>query len=293
MPDTRSHDLPGPSAEAPAALKRHWQVAGRVTADAVWTPLSGGRTNPIWRIDGDADPLVCKLFLPDAATPLFANDPAAEWAALRVLSGQGIAPEPVASSRTALGDSLLYRHVSGQPWATDPTAVARLLRQLHDAPPPRALPRALPDATGLIEQGRAMLAQIGAMGALPPAPTAHAALQGAAFLHGDPIPGNILQGGDQLTLIDWQCPAIGDPCLDLALFLSPAMQRVNGNAPLSADQVTAFLEAYGDPQLARRYRALAPLFHWRMAAYCLWKAHHGDAAYAPAMPLELAASEQG
>ena len=293
MPDTRPIDLAHQPGDAPAALKRHWQVAGHVTEHAVWTPLSGGRTNPIWRIDGGAEALVCKLFLPDAATPLFANDPAAEWAALRALSGLGIAPEPVASSRTALGDSLLYRHVSGQPWRSDPSAVAHLLRRLHEVPPPRALPRALPDATGLVEQGRAMLMQIAATNALPPAPTAQAALQGAAFLHGDPIPGNILQDGSQMTLIDWQCPAIGDPCLDLALFLSPAMQIVNGNPPLPATQVAAFLEAYGDPLLTRRYRALAPLFHWRMAAYCLWKAHHGDAAYAPAMALELAASEQG
>jgi aminoglycoside phosphotransferase (APT) family kinase protein len=274
-------------------LKRHWQVAGQVAADAVWTPLSGGRTNPIWRIESGERPLVCKLFLPDAATPLFGNDPAAEWAALRALSGLEIAPEPVASSRTALGDSLLYRHVPGQPWSTDPTDVARLLRRLHEVPPPRALPRALPDATGLAEQGRAMLMQIAAINALPPAPTAQAAMQGAAFLHGDPIPGNILHDSSQLTLIDWQCPAIGDPCLDLALFLSPAMQKVNGNPPLSADQVDAFLTAYGNPQVTHRYHALAPLFHWRMAAYCLWKAHHGDVAYAPAMALELAASEQG
>ncbi|WP_300515744.1 phosphotransferase [Aliiroseovarius sp.] len=293
MPDAPSPDRPTQPGEAPAALKRHWQVAGQVAPDAVWTPLTGGRTNPIWRIDGSMGPLVCKLFLPEAATPLFANDPAAEWAALRALAGTAIAPEPVASSRTALGDSLLYRHVPGRPWKTDPPAVAGLLRRLHDTGPPRALPRALPDATGLAEQGRAMLAQIGTPGALPLPPAPEAALQGAAFLHGDPIPGNLLQAGGRLTLIDWQCPAIGDPCLDLALFLSPAMQQVNGNVPFSPEQQVAFLEAYGDTGVTRRYRALAPLFHWRMAAYCLWKAQHGDAAYAQAMPLELAASEQG
>ncbi len=251
-------------------------------------------------MDGGGTSLVCKLFLPDAATPLFGNDPAAEWAALRALAGQGIAPAPVASSRTALGgDSLLYRHVSGQPWSFDPPAVARLLRRLHSTPPPppRALPpQALPDATGLIEQGgRAMLAQINEPNALPPAPKPRVALQGGdAFLHGDPIPGNLLQEGMMLTLIDWQCPAIGDPpCLDLALFLSPTMQQVNGKTPLSGAEVAAFLEAYDNPQVTCRYHALAPLFHWRMAAYCLWKAHHGDAAYRAATPLELTALEQG
>ncbi len=58
-----------------------------------------------------------------------------------------------------------------------------------------------------------------------------------------------------LTLIDWQCPAIGDPCLDLALFLSPTMQQVNGKTPLSGAEVAAFLEAYDNPQVTCRYHA--------------------------------------
>ncbi len=104
-----------PSSDAPHALKHHWQVAGQIGPKARWQALSGGRTNPVWHVQDSARGLICKLFRPGAATPLFANDPAAEWAALTSLRGEGIAPESVALARTALGDSLLYRHVPGRP----------------------------------------------------------------------------------------------------------------------------------------------------------------------------------
>ncbi len=284
-----------PSSDAPHALKHHWQVAGQIGPLARWQALSGGRTNPVWHVQDGARGLICKLFRSGAATPLFINDPAAEWAALTSLRGEAVAPEPVALARTALGDSLLYRHVPGKLWSGDPVRVARVLARLHAARPPAGLPQAITDVTGLLDQGRAMVQAVSATDPLPspPSPPSGTDLTGASFLHGDPVPGNLLQAGDQITLIDWQCPAIGDPCLDLALFLSPAMQSVNGNPPLSAAQVTRFLDAYGNLHTAARYRALAPVFHWRMAAYCLWKVQHGDAEYAPAARLELAALQQG
>ena len=40
-----------------------------------------------------------------------------------------------------------------------------------------------------------------------------------------------------------------------------------------------FLSAYGDAETASRYQALAPWFHWRMAAYCLWRASSGATDY--------------
>ena len=102
------------------------------------------------------------------------------------------------------------------------------------------------------------------------------------------VRGNILVNGAELTLIDWQCPAIGDACDDLATFLSPAMQSVNGNAPLSPAQEDAVLSAYGNAAVSRRYRILAPAYHWRMAAYCLWKAERGHVEYAAGARLERA-----
>ena len=56
-------------------LRRMWSAAKVIADDAVWTAMDGGRSNPIWRVDlADGPSLVCKLYDPSSATPLFAND---------------------------------------------------------------------------------------------------------------------------------------------------------------------------------------------------------------------------
>lgn len=116
-----------------------------------------------------------------------------------------------------------------------------------------------------------------------------------ALLHGDPVPGNLILSPDGPVLIDWQCPATGDPTEDLAIFLSPAMQMFYRGRPLSADEAATFLGAYGDAATVARYRALAPWHHWRMAAYCLWRMARGGGdsrAEAAAFDAELAAMRE-
>jgi thiamine kinase len=39
------------------------------------------------------------------------------------------------------------------------------------------------------------------------------------LLHTDVVPGNLILGDKGLQLIDWQCPAIGDPIVDIMMFL--------------------------------------------------------------------------
>ncbi len=99
--------------------------------------------------------------------------------------------------------------------------------------------------------------------------------------------GNILVAGKSLTLIDWQCPAIGDPCEDIALFLSPAMQHLYRGSPLSPGEEVEFLGAYAQPATVSRYQALRPWYGWRMAAYCLWRVENGSTDYEEALQLEL------
>jgi thiamine kinase-like enzyme len=107
-------------------------------------------------------------------------------------------------------------------------------------------------------------------------------------IHGDAVPGNILMSNQGVVLIDWQCPALGDPCEDIAAWLSPAMQWLYAGKPLTNAQADTFLNAFPS-ETAARYRTLAPLFHWRMAAHCQWKAQRGAADYHKALQLELAA----
>lgn len=278
-------------------LTQIWSAAGVVSPDARWQPMSGGRSNPIWRISSPDQPqdLVCKLFQEGSATPLFANDGMREVLALTALQGTGIAPELIAYQDTILGICVVYKHVEGTPWRGDVSDVAQLLAQLHRVDIPTALPEHLVTPEMLVSEGAQLSQMSGAV--LPPAPTVQSAppLRNA-FLHGDVVPGNILETPRGLRLIDWQCPASGDTSADIAVFLSPAMQTVYGHRALEKTERDAFLESYEtaaqESDTVTRYRALAPLYHWRMAAYCAWKAAQGDDAYGLCVDMELAASDQ-
>lgn len=248
--------------------------------DQPWLALAGGRTNAVWRV-GD---LVIKRHDPSAASTLFPNDPAAEAAALARLGPLDLCPR----LRAAGPDWVAYDHYPGATWAEDPAAVARLLGRLHQTGIAHAPFRICPGGS------RALLAQTGQMMAavalryplpelpqIPPPPP--------CLLHGDVVAGNIIDGPDGLRLIDWQCPAIGDPAEDVSTFLSPAMQIIYRGAPLSAQDEQSFLSAYPLPFVAERYLALRPAYHLRMAAHCLWRAARGDAGYAAAARAEFQA----
>ena len=272
---------------------------GIVPAGARWTVMRGGRTNRLWRVSGGAGApaLVVKLYSRAAPNPMFPNDPAAEARTLRHLSGQGLAPTLLALVETPLGACLVYRYVPGAPWRGDPAAVGRLLRRLHGLSAPEGL-RALPgDAGDVVAQTGRILSHLPPPQArahmdLEPRHTPPAPATTGALLHGDAVPGNLLVAGDRITLIDWQCPARGDPVEDLAIFLSPAMQQLYRGRPLDRAERAAFLAAYDAPDTAARLHALAPWHHWRMAAYCLWRMHRGAGEYAAGHALERAALQE-
>jgi hypothetical protein len=281
------------------ALALIWQEEGHVPEGANWSRLLGGRSNPVWRITSDdmLHDLVCKLYDDAAATPLFANDGTREALVLKHLAGKSIAPDYVGFLDSALGASVLYQHVDGVSWSGGVEDVARLMAKLHRIDAPEALPETITSPVTLIAETRAMADAIGIQPPAPPYIPTDLPAATRRFLHGDIVPGNIVASGDGLRLIDWQCPVIGDPAADIAIFLSPAMQVLYGNRPLTPAEQSEFLTAYiragGDAIGARRYRALAPLYHWRMACYCDWKAAHGDAAYREVAGLERRALEQG
>ena len=198
----------------------------------------------------------------------------------------------MARCETPFGVVLLYHHVPGKPWREDPGPVARTLARLHRMAPPPGLTPAPDGSAALAAQTLSILALCAGPDAdrlRAAAPRGAVPASGAtALLHGDPVPGNLILSGGRLTLIDWQCPALGDPVHDLALFLSPAMQQIYRGAPLSVAETARFHTAYADPATTDRYRALAPWFHWRMAAYCLWRAKTGPADYTTGVALERA-----
>ena len=286
------------SGDATARILRD-EMARRALVDpnSVWTPYHGGRTNRIWKIDDASGSLVCKLFDPRGGTLLFPNDIAAESKALAALAGSTIAPELIENLVTSLGDCLIYAHVAGTIWQGDLVGVATTLARLHATRPVPEFRKIDRGAAGIRDIGLAILADCSAAARaelidILPVDAAPAAPIKAVFLHGDLVPGNIICNDQTITFIDWQCPALADPCEDIATFLSPAMQTLYGHRQLSPPEVDAFLTAYANPPIARRYRELRAVFHWRMAAHCTWKAERGFSDYHAAARLELDALQQ-
>jgi aminoglycoside phosphotransferase (APT) family kinase protein len=256
--------------------------------------LHGGRTNRAWRLTGPGRDLVLKLYARDGGNPLFPNDPAAEAICLSHPPLAALAPRLMARGTGDPGAWVLYPWVEGPHWAGDMARAARALRALHRTPAPAGLRRVACDPATLIDAGARFLdlcagPQARQLSALCPDPPGLPAYAAPVLLHGDPVAANIVIGADGPVFIDWQCPAIGDPCADIAILLSPAMRILyRGGAPRAGDR-ERFFASYGDAQTATRYHALAPLFHWRMAAYCLWRAGNGAPGYSVAAEGELSA----
>ena len=245
-------------------------------------PLVGGRTNRLWR----AGHQVAKLYSPNGGTPLFANSAQAEWDALTALRGKGLAPNPLSRHRLPQGDCLIYEHLPGTPGAAPPDAVARMLHRLHSLPALEGFEPAT-IGQGVLAEAKKMLGEVSRRldAPFPLAPTEPSK---RCIIHRDPVPANIVSTGSGAILIDWQCPGLGDPLEDIAHFLSPAMQALYGGDPAQSERSAAFLAAYPEAETAERYRRNGAAFHYRVAAYCAWKAAHGDADYARALPLEIA-----
>jgi thiamine kinase len=280
-----------PSAHLAADLAALGLSQGLARDPALWQSLTGGRSNLSWRVPHPGGDCVVKLFRPERACTVFPNDPTAEAAMLRHLSGQSIAPDLLHAGDTPLGPCIVYRHIPGPTWAEgrrDIAEVAQLLHHLHSLPAPDAL---RPGPNGTDSLRAEIAAQSPATLPLPHITLPDITLPAVTprLLHGDPVPGNIVVSDRGLRLIDWQCPALGDPCLDLATFLSPAMGLLYLGTPLDAAARARFLDAYDDAEVIARYHALTPFFHARMAAYCLSRAAAGSAPDRHAARLELAA----
>ena len=246
-------------------------------ADAPWQALRGGRTNRLWQV-GD---LVLKRHEPAAASPLFPNSAADEARALQTFAPLGLAPR----LRAAGVDWVIYDHLPGRIGTGDPARVARMLGRLHAQDLPAGTFRPVPNGSAaLLAQARAIaegldLPSPPPVPPLPPAP--------ARVVHGDAVAGNVVDGPDGPCLIDWQCPGQGDAAEDIAAYLSPAMMWLYSGQTLSPADRAAFLTAYPDRATVERYLALEPLYRWRMAAHCAWRARRGDDGYARALRLEL------
>lgn len=237
-------------------------------------PMSGGYWNDVLRLDTDDGPIVLKHYRAVLPGTLFPNLPAAEAQALTALAGCDVAPDLLGYwDREQV---LLYTYVEGTAWDGDVDAVADLLRRKSAIGGQgfRAVPM---KSEGILAQGDALFTpccddpltrHLRALRpqTAPPPPQGWCAAP--RLIHTDIGATNLIGAGAGLRLIDWQCPASGDPAEDAYSFVSPAFQILNLRAPLPDAARARFLSRLDDPDLCARLAALEPSFAWRMAGYC-------------------------
>ena len=259
-----------------------------IEKQTVWYPQTGGRTNKVWRLVGEND-LICKLYLETKSNPLFKNNPQAEYACLQWLDGSDLAPKPYGYLKTPFGEVLIYNYIVGKTWSHDVGTVSELLNQIRKHKYPCGL-RVLSNIPSDIKQtGLAIINKLNRyhknkLNKI--CPDVSISDIEPVLLHTDVVPGNPILGDGTLRLIDWQCPAIGDPIVDIMMFLSPGMHKVYGLEKLSmTDHETFLMNLTSD--LRNRYNIIGPLYHWRLAAYCFWKAEQGFIEYEDAALAEI------
>ena len=59
-------------------LQNYLLMQGVIPNQTVWHTQTGGRTNKVWRLEGEND-LICKLYLETKTNPLFNNSPEVEY----------------------------------------------------------------------------------------------------------------------------------------------------------------------------------------------------------------------
>lgn len=278
------------STHPPTSLLRDLSNAGYITEADRFEFLQGGRTNQVWQFGDSSQNKVLKLYRPVGTNPLFDNDPRLEVICLKALSETGLSPRLLNHGKHQLGRWIIYEHVNGLAWGRDPAPVARLLARVHTQTLPNGLQRG-PNGSAEIERqtlgilercqsdNRVRVSAMMPKWSVPP-------MDHPCLIHGDPVPGNIVLTDQAPVLIDWQCPTNGDPVEDIALFLSPAMQKLYRGAPLTQSETQVFLDAYPNPNIIKRYHYLKAWYHWRMTAYCLWKMNQGERDYADGFSLE-------
>jgi thiamine kinase len=202
---------------------------------------------------------------------LFPNLPQDEALALQRLAGLAVAPDFVQLWPDA--GVLIYRHVTGAQWRGDFAAAARLLARKEAADPsgfrllPTDGPAILADADRLFTQCSADAITDHWRSLRPAAPSLPPPSR-LSLVHTDLGAENLIGAGDDLRLIDWQCPGAGDMTEDVASFLSPAVAIINHRPVPQPVDLAAFFAALNRPDIAARHRALEPCYAWRMAAYC-------------------------
>jgi len=182
---------------------------------------------------------------------------------------------------TPFGEVLLYNYIEGQTWREDVNIVSDILSRIRVHKCPKGLRKLSSLPSDIKKNSLEIISTLNSYHKnklMMICPEVSISDVEPVLIHTDVVPGNLILGNKGLRLIDWQCPAIGDPILDVVMFLSPGMHEIYGSGKLSMNDHETFL-MHLTSKLRSRYNILGPLYHWRLAAYCFWKAEQGFIEY--------------
>jgi len=245
--------------------------------------LAGGFRNQVWKVRSGRGYVIEKQYSEDPGdpNPMYPNLPDHEAFAMAHLAGTGCAPELV-SYRPAndhQGALVVYGYLPGTQWNNGVVDVANLLHAVHHVQVPKRLRSLHRCGAEALAHADAMVAEVpvarerARMAAVRPTDVTDQPVRRRSLVHTDCGPGNLIRTAKGLVLIDWQCPGVGDAVEDLACFLSPAMMLLYDTEPHTSADRGVFLDAYADRGIVDRYLRDGAAWHYRIAAYCVWRAH--------------------
>ena len=262
--------MPAPDAIILAALRRMGLVGPGL--QPAMTPLAGGVSSDIWRVDLPIGPVCVKRALPRLKVAAVWEAPVVrnryEWAWMQEAGriAPGSVPPLVAHDPEAGCFAMAFLDPAAHPlWKaqlrdgkaseTTARAVARRLVAIHNATAGRGDIRARFD-TGDIFHAIRLEPYLVATAARHPdlATPLHALVARTAdtrrtLVHGDVSPKNILVGPDGPIFLDAECAWYGDPAFDLAFCLNHLLLKCLWTPPVTAGFLRAF-DALAETYLA-------------------------------------------
>ncbi len=255
-------------------------------------PLPVNYTSRFWRLDLPDRVYVAKEFFPgNEHNPLYPTLPQQEADALSDLARQNVAPDLEAFAVSAMGAPVLvYGYAPPLSDEIDVKELAALIGRFASLNKSSQGHQIVPAGYHeVLERGDAMLAAIpdsrkaaNLKRLRPPDHFTESGTVERSLVHRSFCAGTVQATGEGARLIDWQYAGLGDPVEDIACFVSPGLATLYGIHPLVAHVEELFLAHYPDSNTLSRFHDERSAYHWRFAAYCLFRSETLAHSNAPA-----------
>ena len=260
-------------------------------ADRPWVKLSGGHSNCLWRVETLTGTIVVKSYPKVWNNPVFGNSPELESLSLELFAPLNVSPAKLGGGTADGAAFLVYEHLNqvDKPVCTE--EVGRLLRQVHKVDLSKSslgnVAAQAPNPIISLLQTDTIWPEKLKM-ALEEAQQNISKSKVRCLLHGDPTLSNIVQSENGLRLLDWQCPRLGDPCWDIAVFMSPAMRMAYGHSEIISEEADQFFYGYGEQTVRDRFETKQTSYSAIFAAYSFLQMQKGQLEYTTGFEAEMA-----